>query len=130
MGGGRFLLPRWGKLGRVVPAERPGPAHENRRAVRVPVSLPVMLYGRLGREPFTENTETINVSAAGGLVPVRSRLNPSQDLILTNLQTNQELKCRVARLMRGKNGTILAGLEFLQHAPSFWGHTVQGPRQN
>lgn len=124
MGGSKFLLPRWGRLGRGAPAVHPGPAHENRRAVRVPVSLPVMLYGRMGREPFTENTETINVSAAGGLVPVRSRVNPSQDLILTNLQTNQELKCRVARLVRGKNGTVLAGLEFLQHAPSFWGHSA------
>jgi len=130
MGGGRFLLPRWSRLGRQVRAENPGPVRENRRAVRVRVSLPVLLYGRMGNEPFTETTETINVSAHGGLVPVQSRVNPSQNLILTNLQTNQELKCRVARLVRGKNGALLAGLEFLQHSPSFWGHSTSPTRQN
>ncbi|HTV57345.1 MAG TPA: PilZ domain-containing protein [Verrucomicrobiae bacterium] len=123
MGSGKFLLPRWGRPRREVRAENPGPARENRRAVRVPVSLPVLLYGRMGNEPFTENTETINVSAHGGLVPLRSRVSPSQSLILTNLQTNLELKCRVARLVRGKNGVVLAGLEFLQQSPSFWGHS-------
>ncbi|HUO33716.1 MAG TPA: PilZ domain-containing protein [Candidatus Acidoferrum sp.] len=126
MGEGKFLLPRWGRLGRQVRAENPGPARENRRAVRVRVSLPVLLYGRADNEPFTETTETINVSAHGGLVPLRSRVNPSQNLILTNLQTNQELKCRVARLVRGRNGDVLAGLEFLQHSPSFWGHGASG----
>jgi len=130
MGGVRFLLPRWGRLGREVRADNPGPARENRRAVRVRVSLPVLLYGRMGNEPFTENSETLNVSAHGGLVPLRSRVNPSQNLILTNLQTNQELKCRVARLVRGKNGEMLAGLEFLQHSPSFWGHSMPAPPQN
>jgi hypothetical protein len=130
MGSGKFLLLRWGRLGRQIQAQNPGPARENRRAMRLPVSLPVLLYGRLGNEPFTESTETINVSAQGGLVPVRSRVSPSQNLILTNLQTNQELKCRVARLARGKNGTVLAGLEFLQSAPSFWGHGAPRPRRD
>lgn len=130
MGGERFLLPRWSRLGREVSAENPGPAHENRRAVRVRVSLPVLLYGRMESEPFAETTETINVSARGGLMPVRSHVNPSQNLILTNVQTNQELKCRVVRLECGKNGAVLAGLEFLEPSPSFWGHSVSSSRRN
>jgi hypothetical protein len=79
-----------------------------------------MLYGRMGQEPFQEHTETINVSVNGGLVPVRSEVSCSQKLILTNLQTNEELRCRVARVMKTARGTILAGLEFSQPAPSFW----------
>ena len=93
---------------------------EQRRAQRLPIFLPVQVYGKLDGEPFSENTETINVSACGGLVPISARVVRSQKLILTNLQTDQDLTCRVARLIRTERGQVLAGLEFLQSAPGFW----------
>jgi len=80
----------------------------------------VQVYGQLDGEPFSENTETINVSSCGGLVPISASVVRSQKLILTNLQTDQDLTCRVARLIRSERGQILAGLEFLQSAPGFW----------
>jgi hypothetical protein len=47
-------------------------------------------------------------------------------LILTNLQTDQDLTCRVARLIRSERGQVLAGLEFLQSAPGFWRSSPAG----
>jgi hypothetical protein len=93
---------------------------DQRRAQRLPIYLPVQVYGKLDGEPFSENTETINVSACGGLMPIRAGIARAQKLILTNLQTNQDLPCRVARLIRSESGQMLAGLEFLQSAPGFW----------
>jgi hypothetical protein len=93
---------------------------DQRRAQRLPIYLPVQVYGKLDGVPFSENTETINVSACGGLVPISAGVVRAQKLVLTNLQTDQDLTCRVARLIRSERGRVLAGLEFLQAAPGFW----------
>jgi hypothetical protein len=97
-----------------------GSLADQRRAQRLPIHLPVQVYGKLGSVPFSENSETINVSACGGLVPISAGVARAQKLILTNLQTDQDLICRVARLIRSERGQVLAGLEFLQSAPGFW----------
>jgi hypothetical protein len=99
---------------------------DQRRAQRLPIYLPVQVYGKLDGEPFSENTETINVSACGGLVPISAGVVRSQELILTNLQTDQDLTCRVARLIRSERGQMLAGLEFLESAPGFWRSSPAG----
>jgi len=83
-------------------------------------AIPILLYGRLDDEPFHENTETIDVCEYGGLVTVSAEITDSQALILTNAQTDQDLACRVARLVRTERGQVLAGLEFLRHSPRFW----------
>jgi hypothetical protein len=93
---------------------------DERRAQRLRMFMPVQLYGLLGDEPFSERTETFNVSACGGLVLVSADVARAQKLILTNLQTDQDLICRVIRLTRTRRGQMLAGLEFLQSVPGFW----------
>jgi hypothetical protein len=93
---------------------------DRRRSYRVALATPVFVYGWLAGEPFSENTKTLNVSANGGLIPLSGTMIPSQELILTNLQTNEDLTCRVARSTRAEDGTILVGLDFLQASPKFW----------
>lgn len=124
VGGVKFILPRWAHLGRQARAKRNPYYLDQRCAPRVPVALPVLIYGRMGDEPFQEQAETINVSMRGGLVPIAAEVVHAQKLILTNLQTNEELACRVARLVRTEEGSLLAGLEFLQASPRFWGTAV------
>ncbi|MGH9712885.1 MAG: hypothetical protein ACRD5M_06250 [Candidatus Acidiferrales bacterium] len=87
----------------------------------MPASMPVLIYGRSASEPFQEQSETIDVSANGGLMPVTVEVIKSQKLLLTNLLTNQELPCRVARLVRTVEGKTLAGVEFLHPSAGFWG---------
>jgi hypothetical protein len=112
-----FLLRHWGRPKRAPRAEH---LPEQRRSKRVAAATPVVLYGRLGDEPFHESTETINVCEYGGLVTVSADLTGSQALILTNAETNEDVACRVARLVRTDRGQMLAGLEFLRHSPHFW----------
>ena len=117
---GRIFHRRSGRLGRDGYKHAIGSLHDQRRAQRLPIAMPVLIYGRLGDEPFFEPTETINVSARGGLIPISAGVARQQELILTNMQTEEELLCRVARLIRSERGQMLVGLEFVQSAPSFW----------
>jgi hypothetical protein len=91
-----------------------------RRAQRVAVSTPVFVYGWIKDEPFSENTETVNVSAVGGLMPLSVELVPSQKLILVNTQSNEELPCRVVRSVNSAAGRSVIGFEFLQESTNFW----------
>jgi hypothetical protein len=116
----RIFGRRGGRGGREGYKHAMGSLHDQRRAQRLPIAMPVLVYGRLGDEPFFEPTETINVSARGGLVPISAGVMRQQELILTNMQTEEELLCRVARLIRSERGQMLVGLEFVQSAPSFW----------
>ena len=97
---------------------------DQRRGRRVRAAMHVLLYGRLADEPFQEHTQTIDVSSHGGLFPVTTAVVPSQKLILTNLETNDDLACRVARLIRTEQGETLAAVEFLQPSLRFWGPAV------
>src|ERR1700688_4012075 len=102
------------------PLSRAPERKDRRRGCRVALSTPVFVYGWLADKPFSENTETLNVSAVGGLVPLSAKVIPSQELVLTNLQTNEDLPCRVARSIRAEDGKTLVGLDFLQASPNFW----------
>ena len=102
------------------PLSRTPEQKDRRRSSRVALATPVFVYGWLADEPFAENTETLNVSAAGGLIQLSAKVIPSQELIITNLQTNEDLACRVARSIGTENGKTLAGLDFLLASPSFW----------
>jgi hypothetical protein len=86
--------------------------------------MPVLLYGRLADVPFQEHTRTIDVSSHGGLFPITTAVVPAQKLILTNLETDDDLACRVARLIRTEQGITLAAVEFLQPSLRFWGSAI------
>ena len=102
------------------PLSRTPEQKDRRRSSRVALATPVFVYGWLADEPFAETTETLNVSAAGGLIQLSAKVIPSQELIITNLQTNEDLACRVARSIGTENGKTLAGLDLLLASPNFW----------
>jgi len=102
------------------PLSRAAERKDRRRSSRVALATPVFVYGWLADEPFAENTETLNVSAVGGLIQISAKVIPSQELIITNLQTNEDLACRVARSIGTENGKTLAGLDFLLASANFW----------
>jgi hypothetical protein len=88
-----------------------------RRAHRVDLNVPVFVYGSIDGEPFSEISRTLDVCVKGALVDINVRLVPEQRVLLTNLQTQQDLKCRVVRI--DKHGRA-AALEFLEPCPRFW----------
>ena len=111
------LFPRWARKDKA-----PGGMFslDKRRGPRVAATMPVFIYGRVEGQPYSEHTETSNVSPQGGLVALSGELQAAQTLLLTNLHTNEDLACRVARHVKSGKGKTLVGLEFLQPAPNFW----------
>ena len=93
---------------------------ERRRGFRVALVSPVFVYGWAKDEPFAENTETVNVSEFGGLIPISAGVAESQEVILTNLRTEKNIACRVARLTTRANGERYVGLAFPQGSADFW----------
>jgi hypothetical protein len=116
----KLILPRWGALGREARDTAHLPAAEKRRAHRVAASMPVLIYGHSTQAPFAEPADTANVSSTGGLVPLSTHVIRFQKLLVTNLQTNEDALCRVARLVRTDDTRTFVALEFLQPAPHFW----------
>jgi hypothetical protein len=93
---------------------------DKRRGPRVPVAMPVFVYGVTQGQPFSEHAETTNVSPQGGLVEISAEIEGRQPILVTNLKTNEELACRIARLAKTASGKTLIGLEFLRPSPNFW----------
>jgi hypothetical protein len=118
----------WRKLffpGRVranrKPSAAPAVLNPNRRhSHRVAAFLPVFIYTHSHDEPFAEHAVTLNVSSSGGLLSLSREVAPSQKLLLANIQTDEELPCRIARVIKTQAGTTLVGFEFLRPAPHFW----------
>ena len=102
---------------------RKAPRPERRRAQRIALAVPVFVYGRLRNQPFWESTETLDVSATGGLIPLTVKLvAPRQTLAISNLRTNETVLCRVARV-ESKIWNIIVGFEFLRSSPKFFQHS-------
>lgn len=95
---------------------------QRRRGVRVAMTTPVFVYGWIKGEPFSEMAETENGSPLGALVRLSTKVAVSQELILTNPRTEQDMTCRVARLAAQENGKTVVGVAFLLEAASFWGN--------
>jgi hypothetical protein len=96
------------------------PKSNRRRDHRVAAFLPVFIYAHSHDEPFVEHAVTLNVSASGGLLSLSRDVAPSQELLIANTQTDEELTCRIARVTKTQAGTVLVGFEFLRPAPHFW----------
>jgi c-di-GMP-binding flagellar brake protein YcgR len=115
-----LILPRWSKLGRKTSGTDKQPYIERRRGHRVPAAVPVFIYGYEQDAPFYQHTETANVSDGGGLLSLSVKVARLQKLLLTNLQTDEDLVCRVVRFRENGKGKTLVGVEFLEPSLRFW----------
>jgi len=129
----KLLFWRWRFFGRRAKHPRANLIIEKRRCERVPAAMPVFVYGRVRGETFSEYAETSDISAQGGALILSAEIERSQTLLITNLRTNEDLACRVARLAITEKGSILVGFEFLRPSPRFWsidfssGDLLSGP---
>jgi PilZ domain len=97
---------------------------KRRQGHRVDLKTTVFLYGSVNGEPFYEYSETIDESSDGALVSVNSRLAPGQQVLITNLHTQQDLTCRIVRIDIHR---IAAALAFIEPCPRFWSIDFASP---
>jgi hypothetical protein len=96
-------------------------AVERRRCKRLPLNIPVRVYGRTPKNrPFRDITVTKAVSVHGGLVPLASSVKRGQTIILVNSFTGEERECRVVYVGPKAGGKKRVAVEFAESRGDFW----------
>jgi hypothetical protein len=94
---------------------------DRRRTPRVHVHIPLFVYGHTPEgDPFHEDTWTISINGAGGLISMSSRVQPGQKLALTNQGNDQTEQCIVVSVMAGSTDGSKIALKFPRPMPQFW----------
>ncbi len=84
-------------------------------------NLPVLVYGRGDdEEPFQEETEVRRLNFRGGLITFATTAFPSQQLILMNVVTEEDQRCRVAFVGEQHLGRSMIGIQFNWLTQKFW----------
>jgi hypothetical protein len=84
-----------------------------RRSKRLPLSIPVRVYGRTpDDQPFRDVTTTNAVSAHGGLLSLAPRVKQGQTVLLVNSFTQEERQCRVVYVKPQLFGKSKVAVEF------------------
>jgi hypothetical protein len=85
------------------------------------LNVPVVVYGcGQNGEIFHEDTGFRMRSAASGTLDLTVEVEPGQELILMDLDSEQEQRCRVASVRSTPAGTWLARIQFAGPAEKFW----------
>ena len=95
---------------------------KERRSSRVFKRLRMQVSGKdkSGRK-FREASETIVISAHGGLFYLMHEVKPEEMLVLANPLTQEEMESRVVYLGESCEKGQRVGVEFLSPSPHFWG---------
>jgi len=87
----------------------------------VPQGLPVLVYGRRkDEEPFREETSLHLLNPRGGLIALGTSVEPGQQLILMNVATDEDQRCRVAFVGEHHLGRTMIGIQFNWLTQRFW----------
>jgi hypothetical protein len=94
-----------------------------RRTQRVHIAMPIRVSGTVHRIPFDELTQTATVSAHGCLVHLKTPIAQSQQLLIVNPATQQQIHGSVVFLGEEIRSPREIGIEFAAPSPLFWGIT-------
>ena len=92
---------------------------KRRRTERVLAHVPVLVKGNAkDKGPFTEPTRSVVVNAHGALITLFTIAELGQQLILTNVGTQEEQECSVVYLGAEQAGRTEVGIAFKRPAPA------------
>jgi hypothetical protein len=92
-----------------------------RRSERVLLDVPLIVRGEAAdKQPFSEETFTLTVSAHGALVVLGSKVELGQKVILNKMKTTDEREATIAFLGPPYAGLSTVGLQFASPSPEFW----------
>ncbi len=92
-----------------------------RRSLRLPLQIPVYVYGRTPtNRPFRDVTSTLAISAHGALLSLNASLRPGQSVLLVHSITQEQRECRVVHVRPTRRGKRRVAIEFLGHQGDFW----------
>jgi PilZ domain-containing protein len=96
-------------------------AAERRKDLRHAHEVTLLIYGsNSDRQPFHEESETIDANENGCLLTLENVVARGQRLFLTNTRNQAEQECRVVYIGKRFTGKARVGVEFLKPSPQFW----------
>ena len=94
---------------------------ERRRSQRVQISIPVLVRGTSGSQPFEESSQTVFVNAHGCMVHLATPVVRAQQISIIHAKTAEEMPCNVVFVgKKDAQGITEVGMEFAEPAPVFW----------
>jgi hypothetical protein len=95
--------------------------HEQRRSGRINLKIRVIVQGTSqSGHSILEETQTLDVSAHGTFLLLKTLVVVRQILIVRNCKTHEEMISRVVRVARNEAGEMAAGLAFMYPSARFW----------
>lgn len=92
-----------------------------RRSQRVTLRVPIVVSeSQTGNGVHIERTHTLAVNQHGGLIALRAKVSPGQNLLLTNSATRESKECRVVYLGPNHHDKRQVGIEFVDPVTDFW----------
>jgi len=92
-----------------------------RRSKRLPLSIPVRIYGRTAsNRPFRHVAETNAVCVHGALLALDTKIKRGQTVLIVNALTEEERECRVVYVESKLWGKRKISVEFRNDAGDFW----------
>jgi hypothetical protein len=88
--------------------------------MRILLSVPISVSGKIQSADFAENTRTLVVNAHGALVSLAAGVQVSQIVVVTHKESGQSRECRMIYMGSVQAGKSHVGLEFLDPSPGFW----------
>jgi hypothetical protein len=97
----------------------------------VPQNYPVLIYGhREDEEPFHEETNVRVLTVRAGLITLATRVEPGELLIVINLATQEDQRCRVVFVGEQTLGRSVVGIQFSRPGWEFWQICDSGHRKS
>lgn len=94
---------------------------DRRKALRNSHETTLLVYGSdAEKQPFHEESETIDANDEGCLFLLTTSVSPGQRLFLTNMRNLAEQECRVVYVGRKIQGKARIGVEFTRPTTQFW----------
>jgi hypothetical protein len=104
-------------------------ATAQRSSPRISMQVPVMVHGVCrDKTSFQEETSTIVVNAAGGLVNLASGVDIGDTVLVVNKTTRRSQECRIVYRGKDWDGQPQAAIAFGGTIPNFWRVTRREPR--
>lgn len=104
---------------------------DQRSSPRIPARVPLLAEGQdRSHKPFSEQTSTLLINDGGALIALAAEIDLNDRLQITNQQTGQSVRCRVAwRSVSQLNGRWSYGIALTESVPDFWRAAVPAPPQ-
>jgi hypothetical protein len=92
-----------------------------RRSQRLLLRVPIVVERQRAKGPSApESTETLAVNAHGALILLTPPVDETEQIIVKNPKTKEEMMCRLVHVGAAEAGKLQVGIEFTTPSALFW----------